>query len=77
MPLASQSHNSGSIINPFVCSSFSEQSSDPERPAEGRACIWMSDGTGYGAAGDVCISSTTGGVTRRAILFTHSSGSIW
>lgn len=54
-----------------------EQSSDPTEPAEGTFVIWMSDGTGYGDDGDICIASQAGGVTNKAILFDHSAGSAW
>lgn len=54
-----------------------ELSADPPEPDEGYAIIWMSDGTGYGDDGDVCIASKAGGVTKKAILFDHSAGTAW
>ena len=54
-----------------------EVSSDPSEPSEGESVLWMSDGTGYGDDGDVCIASQAGGVTHKAILFDHSAGAAW
>jgi len=54
-----------------------EMSSDPTKPSEGYGIIWLSDGTGFGDDGDVCIATTAGGVTRRAILFNMSAGDVW
>ena len=54
-----------------------ERSSDPAEPSEGECIIWMSDGTGYGDDGDICIASHAGGSTKKAILFDHSSGANW
>lgn len=49
-----------------------ERSSDPSDPAEGGWCIWMSDGTGAGADGDVLIKITAGGVTKTITLIDFS-----
>lgn len=57
--------------------SLQERSSDPSEPSEGETKIWMSDGTGYGDDGDVCIASKAGGTTNKAILFDHSAGAAW
>ena len=54
-----------------------ERSTDPDEPAEGEYVIWMSDGTGKGDDGDVCIASKAGGATKWGVLFDHSSGSAW
>jgi hypothetical protein len=54
-----------------------EKSADPTEPAEGSFVIWMSDGTGYGDDGDICIASQAGGTTNKAILFDHSAGTAW
>jgi hypothetical protein len=56
---------------------FSEQSSNPDEPTEGKAVIWMSDGTGFGYDGDVMIASTAGGVAKYGTLFDHSGGTPW
>lgn len=53
---------------------MTERSSNPTAPAEGKFVIWMSDGTGHGADGDVMIASTAGGVTNYGTLFDHSAG---
>tara|TARA_R100001244_G_scaffold87987_1_gene67159 strand:- start:1157 stop:1897 length:741 start_codon:yes stop_codon:yes gene_type:complete len=37
-----------------------EKSADPANPANGAATLWLSDGTGAGADGDVLIKVTTG-----------------
>lgn len=54
-----------------------EKSADPAEPAEGRAVIWMSDGTGKGDDGDVLIGAQAGGVTKWTTLFDHSAGGAW
>ena len=54
-----------------------EQSADPAEPGEGEAIIWMGDGTGYGADGDVLIASKVAGATKKAILFVHAGGAGW
>jgi len=54
-----------------------ERSADPAEPAEGKAVIWLSDGNGKGADGDVLIASKANGVTRWATLFDHSAGAAW
>ena len=58
---------------------FLERSSDPAEPAEGHAVVWMSDGTGKGADGDILIASQAGGNTYYNTLFDHdaSSGNTW
>ena len=53
---------------------LAERSSNPTAPAEGQFVIWMSDGTGHGADGDVLIASTAGGTTNYSIIFDHSAG---
>ena len=57
--------------------SMLERSSDPAEPGEGVSIIWLSDGTGYGNDGDICIASQAGGTTRKAVLFDHSEGDAW
>ena len=54
-----------------------ERSSDPSEPAEGKAVIWMSDGTGKGDDGDIMIASKAGGTTKYTTLFDHSAGDAW
>jgi len=54
-----------------------ERSADPTAPAEGNCVVWMSDGNGKGADGDVLIASTADGVTRWATLFAHHAGVEW
>ncbi len=56
---------------------FKEKTADPSAPAEGTAIIWMSDGTGYGDDGDVCIASNPDGTAKKAILFDYSAGAAW
>lgn len=53
---------------------ITERSSNPTAPSEGQFVVWMSDGTGHGADGDVLIASTAGGTTNYAIVFDHSAG---
>lgn len=54
-----------------------ERSSDPPAPLEGNAIVWMSDGTGKGADGDVLIASTVSGITKYKLLFDYSTGTAW
>jgi len=54
-----------------------ERSSDPTEPSEGEFVMWLSDGTGYGDDGDICIASQAAGTTKKAILFDHSAGDTW
>ena len=54
-----------------------EQSSAPAPPGDGESIMWMSDGTGFGDDGDVCMAITAGGTTTRIILYDHSSGGAW
>jgi hypothetical protein len=56
---------------------LAELSADPDKPTEGKAKIWMSDGTGTGDDGDVIIAATAGGTTKRAILWDFSAASEW
>jgi hypothetical protein len=56
---------------------LNERDSDPDKPAEGKTHIWMSDGTGYGDDGDVIIAATAGGTTKRGILWDFSAASTW
>ena len=50
-----------------------ERSSDPDDPPEGMTVIWMSDGTGAGADGDVIAKVTAGGSTGTATIIDKSS----
>ena len=61
-------------FNPLL---FAELSSDPDEPEEGKAKIWMSDGTGKGDDGDLIIAAKAGGVTRWGILWDFSAASLW
>jgi len=56
---------------------FVAQCADPDKPVEGTTVIWISDGTQFASAGDICIASTESGVTRRAILFRFDMGDVW
>jgi hypothetical protein len=54
------------------------RTSDPEKPAEGKFVIWMSNGstlldTSLVTAGDVIIAATNGGITRYHKLFDHGT----
>jgi hypothetical protein len=50
---------------------------DPDKPAEGKVSIWMSDGTESGDDGDVMIAGTAGGTTKRGTLWDFSGASEW
>lgn len=54
-----------------------EQSANPTEPSDGEAIIWLSDGSGYGDAGDVMVASATGGNARYGTLFDFSGGALW
>lgn len=56
---------------------FMHIDADPAKPPEGETIMWESDGTGFGEDGDIIMASTVGGVTKRSIVFTYSSGSTW
>ncbi len=56
---------------------LAERSSDPPEPSIGTAIIWMSDGTGFGGDGDMCMASNPDGTTRKAILFRYDMGDTW
>ena len=50
-----------------------ELSADPSNPAEGRAVLWLSDGTGSGDDGDVMFKITAGGSTKSGTLIDFST----
>lgn len=54
-----------------------ERTSDPTKPSEGEAVMWMSDGTGLGADGDIIIGVTAGGNTRYSIIYVHATATTW
>ena len=49
-----------------------EQSVDPGDPDEGRAVLWMSDGTDSGEAGDILMKVTDAGSTKTITLIDFS-----
>ena len=63
--------NDGSVVleGPLA---FKESSTDPDDPNEGRAVIWMSDGTGSGDDGDIMMKIAAGGATKTVILIDFS-----
>lgn len=54
-----------------------QQSSDPQKPAEGNSIMWLSDGTGLGNAGDLMIASTINGETKYNRLFNYEESYPW
>lgn len=67
---------SGWLDVPFVLASsyrFSQQSSDPPDPVDGKAVMWMSDGTGAGDAGDIMVKIQSGNVVKTATLVDFSA----
>lgn len=50
-----------------------EASKDPANPPEGRAVMWMSDGTGSGDDGDIMVKVTAGGTTKTITLIDFSA----
>ena len=61
-------------FNPLL---LAELSADPDKPAEGKMSIWMSDGTEYGDDGDLIIAATAGGVTKIGTLWNFSGADVW
>lgn len=53
----------GVYTGTFDVVQFNEQSADPSNPAEGDGQIWLSDGTGTGADGDLIYERQAGGAT--------------
>jgi hypothetical protein len=66
---------SGTLTCPIL--TLLEQSSNPTEPADGEMIIWLSDGTGFGDAGDVMVASTTGSVAKYGTLFDYSGGALY
>lgn len=62
----------GTVVleGPFT---LKELSSDPGDPDEGHSVMWMSDGTGSGADGDIMIKITAGGTTKTITLVDFSA----
>ena len=58
----------------FTVLSLTERISDPPDPPEGKQNLWLSDGTGStGDDGDLCIISTAGETTKKAVLWDFSA----
>ena len=66
------SHISGGVG--WASLAFSESSSDPDDPLEGRSVIWQSNGVGSGDDGDILAKITAGGVTKTITLMDFSTG---
>lgn len=56
---------------------FTAPVGNPEKPANGDATAWVSDGTGLGNAGDMILASTISGTTKYTIIHAYSSGVTW
>lgn len=52
---------------------LNERNTDPSDPAEGKAVLWMSDGTGAGDDGDIMLKITAGSVTKTVTLVDFSA----
>lgn len=52
---------------------LNERTSEPSDPADGQAVIWLTDGTGFGDDGDVCVKVNVGGTVKSAVLFDYSA----
>ena len=57
----------------FAGLTIDERSSDPDDPVDGKAIIWMSDGTESGEDGDILIKITVGESTVTRILFNYDN----
>ncbi len=49
---------------------------EPANPPEGQSVEWLSNGTGFGDVGDVCIKSTESAVTMGNIIHDFSAGTV-
>lgn len=67
----------GEVELPLGTLKLLERSSDPAQPADGQAIIWMGDGTGKGADGDIMVAATANGTTTYTIIHVHASGTTW
>jgi hypothetical protein len=56
---------------------FAERTSEPGKPAEGNAVLWMTNGAGIGDDGDVILGVTAGGSTKYTIIHDHSAATTW
>ena len=54
-----------------------ERTAEPAKPAEGKAVLWMTNGTGIGDDGDVIIGVTAGGSSKYTIIHDHSTATAW
>jgi len=59
------------ILSANVALGLGEVSADPANPADGKSNLWMGDGTGSGADGDVMLETTANGVTTMSKLASH------
>lgn len=58
--------------NPSNILALAGQSADPANPSAGNATIWVSDGTGSGAAGDVMSKINVAGTVKTVTLIDYS-----
>ena len=63
----------GTLAGALTGITLTALSADPDNPADGSCVIWLSDGTGTGEAGDLCIKSTVGETTDTSILYSQGS----
>ena len=61
----------------YLVQVLTQQVGDPPKPEPRKGIIWLSDGSGMGAAGDVMIAVNDGTDTKYGILFDFSGGSAW
>lgn len=50
-----------------------EKTAEPSDPADGRAVLWLTDGTGFGDDGDICAKVNVGGTVKSSVLFDYSA----
>lgn len=54
-----------------------ERTSEPAKPTEGKAILWMTDGTGIGDDGDIILGVTAGGASKYTTIHDHSAATAW
>lgn len=50
---------------------LNEQSGEPANPADGQSVVWMSNGTGFGGDGDLCVKINANSVLSTNTLVDH------
>jgi len=51
--------------------------SEPDEPDEGKAVVWLSNGTGKGHAGDIVAAAKVSGIPRHKVLFNYDEANFY